>query len=112
MECPMCVISLSCPWNVSPDIPESDNALDIVQLCFSHDGQFLAVVSDLPTYQLHIFELRTGTVLCSSAVNDEPIDQVSFNPWNAKQLCTSGREGTVDFWELEAGYHKFSLRHL
>ena len=94
------------------DLPASDNTLDILQLRFSEDGLYLAVLTDLPTYQVHIWELKSGSLVCSSPVNPEPVDQLSFNPHNSKQLCTSSSDGGVDFWEMEAGHRKFTLRHL
>ncbi|KAI8926587.1 WD40-repeat-containing domain protein [Entophlyctis helioformis] len=80
----------------------------ITSLCFSADGQYLAALGDLPTYQITIWHWRTQKMI-SNGPNGSPASYISFDPHDSKRLCTSGKSGVVSFWKLKVGFKKFLL---
>ncbi|KAJ3121664.1 Cilia- and flagella-associated protein 43 [Nowakowskiella sp. JEL0407] len=82
--------------------------ISINSLSFSFDGQYLAVLGSLPTFQVSVWDWRSATMICSSS-NELPANQVSFNPGNSNQLCTSGLDGGVKFWQINIGFKKNNL---
>ncbi|KAI8812738.1 hypothetical protein BJ742DRAFT_850017 [Cladochytrium replicatum] len=83
--------------------------LNIISMAFSFDGQYFASLGDLPSFQLSIWNWKTGSLLCSES-NGSPAKHVSFNPLNWKHLCTSGGSGGIKFWSVSTGFKKSTLQ--
>ncbi|KAI8612803.1 hypothetical protein BC830DRAFT_1230957 [Chytriomyces sp. MP71] len=90
---------------------EKNIDIGVVSIEFSHDGKYLAALGDLPTYTLTVWSWKNNTIICSIE-NGGPAKYVSFNPFNTKELCTSGEEGLIQFWKLEMGYKENSLKSI
>ncbi|KAJ3194324.1 Cilia- and flagella-associated protein 43 [Irineochytrium annulatum] len=83
--------------------------ISIVALAFSFDGRYLASLSNLPNYKVSIWDWRGNTCLCS-VPNGDPASSISFNPVDSRQLCTSGKNGGIRFWDMDIGYRRHALR--
>ncbi len=77
--------------------------LSIISLSFSTDGLYLAALGDLPEQQITIWDWRAQKQIIS-VQNGSPADFISFNPLDSKQLCTSGKNGQIRFWNLKIGF--------
>lgn len=82
--------------------------LSIIALSFSADGLYLAALGDLPEHQITIWDWRAQKQIIS-APNGSPADFLSFNPMDSKQLCTSGKNGQIRFWDLKIGFKKYTM---
>lgn len=80
--------------------------VDFADLAFSRDGKYLASIGELPDYKLVVWDLSTQRPLVQAS--GTAARQVSFNPRNNMQLCTSG-DGFLTFWKLEKNYTQYSL---
>lgn len=79
-----------------------------VSLCFSADGSKLVSLGSAPNYTITLWDFRKGVILCQIS-NGGPANQVSVNPLNPHQICTSG-SGAIRFWWLREGYKKFTIK--
>ncbi|KAJ1561938.1 Cilia- and flagella-associated protein 43, partial [Nowakowskiella sp. JEL0078] len=84
---------------------EAHADLSIISMDFSFDGQYFATLGDLPSYQVSIWDWRNLTLICKSS-NEFPASQISFNPRNSRQFCTSGLDGGIKFWQMHLGLKK------
>ncbi|KAJ3212328.1 Cilia- and flagella-associated protein 43 [Dinochytrium kinnereticum] len=100
---------------LSPAIPGSGylqadpKDISILALAFSFDGKYVASLSDLPQYTVSIWDWKANSLLCTEP-NRDPARYISFDPMNAKMLCTSGGSGHITFWDLEVGYKRSTLK--
>ena len=93
-------------------LPENHESIDLLNLRFSASGKYLIALTDLPTFEFFIWEVKTGNLLCTSGANGLT-DTFFTNPYNDRQFCSGSKEdGTLDFWEIEVGHRKHTLRHL
>nr|KAJ3422347.1 Cilia- and flagella-associated protein 43 [Polyrhizophydium stewartii] len=101
-------------WSISNGITtpmgelEAVQDLQILALTFSADGQYLAALGDLPSYQITIWNWRAQKAVANCS-NDAPACSISFDPLDSKRLCTSGRGGVIKFWKLKVGFRKHLL---
>jgi hypothetical protein len=67
---------------------------------FSHDNQYLAVGTNVPTVGVVIFDSR-GKVF--QTINTESVPyHITFNPSDSSKICVTGAAGLVKFWRFTA----------
>lgn len=85
--------------------------LEIAALAFSSDGMRLAVCSAEPELSLSIYEWKQGDLLATTSLPlGATATQVSFHPYNANLLCTSG-DGSPLEWRLEKLWGRYDISH-
>ncbi|KAJ3328573.1 Cilia- and flagella-associated protein 43, partial [Blyttiomyces sp. JEL0837] len=81
----------------------------IICLAFSYDGKYLVSLTDLPHYNITVWDWRNKALL-AAASNGGPATQLSFNPLNSRQICSSGVESGIKFWKLELGHRANTIK--
>jgi hypothetical protein len=88
---------------------EYGDTLGIVSLAFSSDGEILTALTDLPSYQLAIWDWKNESMLCRSEVAGNAASCVLINPLNDRQFCTFGCD-SITFWDLAMTFKGLQLK--
>ncbi|TPX37666.1 hypothetical protein SmJEL517_g00573 [Synchytrium microbalum] len=94
---------------VSVQVPHGD--LSIKSMAFSPNGRYLATLGDIPSFQVCLFDWRTGTLLAST-LNDGPASLLSFDPQDPSVMVTSGDRIGARFFKIEGTHKKCNLRSI
>jgi hypothetical protein len=97
---------------------ERASKLQIVDMCWNRTASHFAILSGAPLHNLTVYAVDQSGRLSSSPVvsqkdapNEHQYTNVSFNPRNPLELCTSGG-GHVAFWKIDDTVDVPTLAHV
>ncbi|XP_063303391.1 cilia- and flagella-associated protein 43 [Pelobates fuscus] len=85
--------------------------LDYSVLAFSYSGSYLASFSSAPDHVLTVWNWQEGIPLCSKSESNDTFTNLTFNPMNMLQLCSSS-ESSLLVWNIEVCDTVYRLKAL
>lgn len=67
---------------------------------FSRDGELLVSIGMDKYFSIQVTNWKTEDIRCFRNQGQEPIFEVKFNPFDSRQLVTSGFEN-ITFWKVD-----------
>ncbi|KAK3771256.1 hypothetical protein RRG08_024335 [Elysia crispata] len=95
------------PTYAEVSVLEGGAELAFKTLVFS-ESDYLVSISDVPSFNLVLWNYLEGTKLTSVGISPEPLNSVSFNTTNWRQICVM-TDSSITLWNIEQCNTKFVL---
>uniref|UniRef100_A0A3B3R9V8 Cilia- and flagella-associated protein 43 n=1 Tax=Paramormyrops kingsleyae TaxID=1676925 RepID=A0A3B3R9V8_9TELE len=82
--------------------------LDYTSLALSDAGPYLACCSSIPDLTLTLWDWETAVPLCSKTLAGKEVRDLTFNPMNWNQMCTTSASA-IRIWSVEKCDNEISL---